>query len=169
MISAAIALVLALSGLIVFALMTPIYLVLLLLFPAERLHAYVRFFCRVFLWSTGHSFHIRGSFPAPANGPYLYLFNHESMFDVFMLAAAIPHYFTSVAANKQFSWFFWGYLIRKYGAIPIKRRELREAIHSLSQVEAAIRDGISFIMSPEGTRTLTGKIGPFKKALFMWP
>ncbi len=166
MIKTALAIVFAFLGLSVFAVLTPIYLLLLIIFPAPRLHPYVRFFCRVFLWSTGHRLQVKGTFPKQENGPYLFLFNHESMFDVFMLGAAIPYYFTSVAAQKQFSWFFWGYLIRRYGVIPIKRRDLTKAIQSLAKVEDAIRKGTSSIMSPEGTRTLTGKIGPFKKGPF---
>ncbi|RMF08318.1 MAG: 1-acyl-sn-glycerol-3-phosphate acyltransferase [Candidatus Neomarinimicrobiota bacterium] len=161
-----VAVVLLVAGLVVFAVLAPLYLLLLIVFPAPRLHRFVRLFCRLFLWATGHRLQIEGEFPPPDQGPYLYLFNHESLFDVFMLGAAIPHYFTSVAAAKQFHWFFWGYLIRRYGAIPIRRRELDKAIQSLNQMESVIRRGTSCIIAPEGTRTLTGKIGPFKKGPF---
>jgi 1-acyl-sn-glycerol-3-phosphate acyltransferase len=50
--------------------------------------------------------------------------------------------------------------------IPIVRKELGQAIHSLNKAEDAIRDGISFLISPEGTRTLSRELGPFKKGPF---
>jgi len=109
---------------------------------------------------------VRGTPPPKKGQPYLYLFNHQSLFDSFMLAAAIPHYITAVGANKQFSWPVWGYLVRRYGVIPIKRRKLKAAIHSLHLAEEAVQKGTSFIISPEGTRTLTGEMGQFKKGAF---
>ena len=83
-----------------------------------------------------------------------------------MLAAAIPHYFTAIGANKQFSWPIWGWIVRRYGVIPIKRKKLKEAIYSLDLAEESIRKGTSFIISPEGTRTLTGEMNAFKKGPF---
>jgi 1-acyl-sn-glycerol-3-phosphate acyltransferase len=50
--------------------------------------------------------------------------------------------------------------------IPIVRKELGKAIHSLNLAEDAIRNGISFLISPEGTRTLSREMGPFKKGPF---
>jgi len=161
-----IAVLLMLSGLIVFGILGSLYLLLLVFIPAHRLSPAARGICRLFLWSTGHTLKINGTPPNPKEGPYLYLFNHESMFDVFMLGAMIPEYFTSVGKASQFSWFFWGTLLKRYGAIPIKRRELTEAIHSLDKMEEAIGKGVTFIVSPEGTRSLTGKVGSFKKGPF---
>jgi len=57
-------------------------------------------------------------------------------------------------------------LARRHGAIPIKRKKLDQAIHSLDSAEEAIRKGISFFISPEGTRTISGKLGEFKKGPF---
>ena len=109
---------------------------------------------------------IKGTPPSKDGQPYLYLFNHGSLFDAFMLGAAIPHYFTAIGANKQFSWPIWGWIVKRYGVIPIKRKKLKEAIYSLDLAEESIRKGTSFIISPEGTRTLTGEINAFKKGPF---
>jgi len=143
-----------------------VYLFLLLFIHPEKLHPLARIICRILLATSGQWLSVRGTPPPKKGQPYLYLFNHQSLFDSFMLAAAIPHYITAVGANKQFSWPVWGYLVRRYGVIPIKRRELKAAIHSLSLAEKAVKEGISFIISPEGTRTLTGELGEFKKGAF---
>ena len=83
-----------------------------------------------------------------------------------MMVAAIRHYFTGVGAVEQFSYPVWGYLVKKYGVIPIIRQKLKTAITSLQTLEEAINNGTSMMIAPEGTRTLTGKMGPFKKGPF---
>jgi 1-acyl-sn-glycerol-3-phosphate acyltransferase len=96
----------------------------------------------------------------------LYLFNHQSLIDQFLVAGTVREYITAVGADYQFSWPIWGRVIKRLGAIPIIRTELTKAIHSLSLAEDEIRKGTSFLMSPEGTRTRTGKMGEFKKGPF---
>lgn len=143
-----------------------VLLTALFIIPSQKLHPLVRLISRILLLAGGQLLIIKGQVPNPDKGPYLYLFNHESMFDAFIMGAAIPHYFTAVGANYQFSWPIWGFVIRRYGIIPIKRRALGEAIQTLSGAEEVIRKGVSFMISPEGTRTLTGELGPFKKGPF---
>ena len=104
--------------------------------------------------------------PPVKEQPYLYLFNHVSMFDQFMVGAFIPHYITAIGAKEIFKYPVWGQLLYRYGAIPIIRKKLKSAIKSLGLVEQAIRNGSSFIIAPEGTRTRNGEIGVFKKGPF---
>ncbi len=153
-------------AILVFLLLVGIYLLLRLFINPITLFPFVRVACRIMMVTAGQWLQIEGNIPNKKGQPYLYLFNHESMFDPFMLAGSVKHYITAVGANFQFSYPVWGFLIKRYGAIPIKRKKLDDAIHSLDMAEEAIRNGISFIISPEGTRTLSGKMGPFKKGAF---
>ncbi len=41
-------------------------------------------------------FSVKGQVPKKENGPYIFMFNHESMFDVFMLAGSIPYYINAI-------------------------------------------------------------------------
>ncbi|MFQ6611635.1 MAG: lysophospholipid acyltransferase family protein [Fidelibacterota bacterium] len=143
-----------------------IYLLVFLFIPPKKIHPLARVFCFLILTAGGQWLKLYGVPPDPKKGPYLYLFNHESMFDVFMMVAAVPHYISAVGANKQFSWLIWGFLIRRYGIIPIKRSQLHEAIRSLELAEIEIRNGVSFMIAPEGTRSIDGTMGPFKKGPF---
>jgi 1-acyl-sn-glycerol-3-phosphate acyltransferase len=88
------------------------------------------------------------------------------MFDQFMIAAYVPHYITAVAAIEQFRYPLWGQIIKQYGVIPIIRQRLKDALNSLSLAEKALKSGVSFLISPEGTRTTTGVLSPFKKGPF---
>ncbi len=105
--------------------------------------------------------------PPPLNGqPYLYLFNHVSMFDQFMIGAHISHHITAIGAKEIFQYPIFGKVIKHYGAIPITRNHLKDALNSMVAVEEALNNGISFLIAPEGTRTLTGEMGVFKKGPF---
>jgi len=118
------------------------------------------------LLSAGQIIKLEGTVPDAKDGPHLYLFNHQSMFDQFAIAGTIDEYISAVGGEFQFSWPIWGRLIKRIGAIPIIRENLEKAIYSLSLAEEEIKKGTSFLISPEGTRTLTGKMNIFKKGPF---
>ena len=83
-----------------------------------------------------------------------------------MIIAAVPHYISGVGSKEQFEWPVWGRLAKKYGLIPIERKNINSAVKSLDALENAINKGVSAAISPEGTRTLTGKMNEFKKGPF---
>jgi len=142
------------------------YFILTTFISLQQAHSYMKWFCRICLFSAGQMLRIEGSIPKKEKQPYIYMFNHESMFDHFMIAAATSHYLTGVAAEDQYSYPVYGAGLRRYKAIPIKREKLKDAIHSLDEAESVIKNGISLLIAPEGTRTITGTMGSFKKGPF---
>ena len=150
----------------VFVLGAFVYILLTFIFKPTQLYPVANIVCRLMLLAGGQWLKVEGRRPDKNGQPYLYLFNHESLMDAFMLGGSVKHYITAVGAEYQFSYPIWGTLARRHGAIPIKRDKLTKAIYSLDKAEEAIRKGISFIISPEGTRTLSGQLGEFKKGPF---
>ncbi len=134
--------------------------------PSYKLHNLARAIAWTVIITGGQWLKIKGNVPLKENGPYLYLFNHQSVFDAFMLVASARHYFTGIGAVEQFSYPVWGFLAKKYGLIPIERKKIHSAIGSLTEVENALKNGVSAMIAPEGTRTLTGELGAFKKGAF---
>jgi len=100
------------------------------------------------------------------NKTYIMMGNHQSLFDLFVIPAAVPLCFTGVEAAYHFSIPVWGYLIRKWGCIPIERNNLKSAVKSLESARQTLLSGINLCILPEGHRTLTGKMGEFKKGPF---
>ncbi|MFA5021165.1 MAG: lysophospholipid acyltransferase family protein [Patescibacteria group bacterium] len=164
--SAALSLILHLSGLIALVIVASVYVLLTILIPPRYLQWYVRIGCRFILLSCGQWLTIKGQAPDPIDGPYLYLANHSSYLDAFIVGAAIPEHFGAIAADYNFQIPGWNWAIRRYGAISIVRHKLNEAINSLKHAEEAIASGLSILIFPEGTRTLDGKLQPFKKGAF---
>ncbi len=149
-----------------FSLGAIVYGTAIIFFPASKLHPLARVLAVLFMIFGGQWFRVKGQAPDPQKGPYLYLINHESLFDPFMVVAAVRHYFTGVGAYEQFSYPVWGFLVKKYGVIPIIRQKLDNAISSLEKAEDAVKEGVSIMIAPEGTRTLTGRLNEFKKGPF---
>ena len=143
-----------------------IYLFAALFISPKKLYRLARLLSRLILLSAGQIIILEGEMPEQEEEPHLYLFNHQSLIDQFLVVGTAKEYITAVGADYQFSWPIWGRVIKRLGAIPIIRTELTKAIHSLSLAEDEIRKGTSFLMSPEGTRTPTGKMGEFKKGPF---
>ena len=150
----------------VFIVGSAIYYLLMILFGSKNIHVVSKMLARIFIISGFQRFKIEGELPDKTRGPYLYLFNHGSIFDPFMVIAAVPHYITGVGSKEQFSWPLWGKLAKRYGLIPIERKKIGSAVKSLDLLESAIGNGISAAISPEGTRTLSGKMNAFKKGPF---
>lgn len=152
--------------LLVFVLGVSGYFFITTFISLDRAHGYMKIFCRTTLLAAGQLLNIKGHVPPRNNQPYIYMFNHQSMFDHFMVAGSTSHYLTGVAAEDQYSYPIYGSALRRYKAIPIKRGKLKDAIHSLHEAEKVVLSGTSLLIAPEGTRTVSGELGNFKKGPF---
>ena len=136
------------------------------LLPPPKTYKVVRFLFKILIRIMRIKLIVSGKENIESNHSYLIMGNHESLFDNFVIPAAIPLCFVGVEAAHHFSLPVWGYLIRKWGNIPIQRYNLKNAISSLDIAKQRLLSGTSIGILPEGHRTLTGKIAPFKKGPF---
>ena len=166
LLSAMMALVFWATGLSVLAVGVSVYIPLTLVLPPRWFDGLIRIVCRAILLSSGQWLRVEGPMPDPDNGPYIYIFNHGSLFDAFVLMGVLPSPISAIGAQKQFNWPIWGTLLRRYEVIPIQRDERGAAIASMEAAEKVLAKGVSIIISPEGTRTLDGTLQPFKKGPF---
>ncbi len=97
---------------------------------------------------------------------YLFLGNHQSLFDLFAVPAALPDFAVGVEAESHFRLPLWGSLTRRWGNIPIPRRDRKRAIRVLESARTRLRSGTSVVILPEGHRTRNGGLGEFKKGPF---
>ena len=153
-------------GVIFFLVSFIILSVCLLTLPKPRTFAIARKFFAIQIRLMGIRLVVNGIENIDPDKTYLMMGNHQSLFDIFVIPAAIPLCFTGVEAAYHFSIPIWGYLIRKWGCIPIQRSNLNSAINSLKLARQTIASGLSICILPEGHRTLNGKMGKFKKGPF---
>jgi len=153
-------------GIAVFVFSFNILVFCLLLLPRKTTFRIARFLFSIVIRLMGIKLVVNGRENIDPDHPYLIMGNHQSLFDLLVIPIAIPVCFVGIEAAYHFSIPVWGYLIRKWGNIPIQRNNLEKAILSLEMAEKAFLKGMNICMLPEGHRSLTGKIAPFKKGPF---
>lgn len=100
--------------------------------------------------------------------PQIVVANHTSWFDVFAVAAHFPGAYHFVAKQELARIPIFGAAWIACGHIAIDRSDLSSAVASLERAAEKIRkDDATIVMFPEGTRSPTGELQPFKKGAFM--
>lgn len=92
--------------------------------------------------------------------------NHSSHFDIFILNKVIPVRFGWVAKAILFKVPFMGWHMKLNGYISIDRGHREKAIKSMDAAAEKVKGGSRITIFPEGTRSRTGELLPFKKGLF---
>jgi len=98
---------------------------------------------------------------------YLFMANHVSLFDLFILGGFIPGIVRGVEAHNHHRWPVYGWVSRRLGNIPIERESVHQSVVSYRKTLHLMNSGRSMIILPEGHRTLDGNLKPFKKLPFM--
>lgn len=88
--------------------------------------------------------------------------NHQTYFDPFWICFKINGKFRFMAWDKAFDWFLIGRFIRYLGAFPVSL-ECGGTVKTLKLTFAALRDGATLVIFPEGSRGFSdGKMLEFK-------
>lgn len=129
-------------------------------------HALARAWAHSTLWMCGTRVVVKGLDNVPFNRSYVYVSNHASMFDIPIILASIPDQIR-IMYKKELHWipvFGWGLKFGSY--IAIDRGHGSEAKRNLEKAAGTIASGASVLLYAEGTRTLDGRLQPFKRGAF---
>jgi len=102
----------------------------------------------------------------PRDQPVVYASNHSSMFDIWALAATLPGSVRFVAKEELTRVPLLGPGMLAAGHISIDRGRKKQAFEAYARAAQTIRSGFSAVVFPEGTRSRTGELLPFKNAPF---
>jgi len=140
--------------------------VCLFIIPPDRLYPFIQKVFRLQLKIMGLALDVIVPENFDRDGKYIIMGNHESLFDIFAVPAAVPVRFVAVEADFHFRAPLWGSLIKRWGCVSLERPNLGKAIDSLKAAEKIAASGTSVLIMPEGGRTLTGEMKEFKKGPF---
>jgi len=98
--------------------------------------------------------------------PAVFIGNHTSQFDPPLLISTLPSRPVFVAKRELARVPFLGWVIWLADFIFIDRAQRESALRSLADAAVRIRGGQSLAAFPEGTRSRTGELLPFKKGVF---
>ena len=136
--------------------------------PTGRIyHLHAKLWGRLGIWMAGAKLEIIGLEKVPAEGPLIFMSNHQGNFDILSLFLAIPRQFSWIAKEELFAIPVFGHSMARAGYIPLDRSDGRRALKSIEAAAAMIRNGRSVIIFPEGTRTPDGNLLPFKRGGFL--
>jgi len=110
-------------------------------------------------------FRCTGSMAPDPRRPYVVVSNHESFVDI-LLISHLPWEMKWLSKAELFRVPVLGWLMWLAGDIPIKRGFGPSAIEAIARCRAALANRVSVMIFPEGTRSPTADLLPFKDGAF---
>jgi len=121
---------------------------------------------RMALWLAGVRLEVQGRDRIPPGRPVVFMANHQSNCDPPALLSVMPP--VLVLVKKEFfrvPIIGRGMVMR--GFIRVDRRNREQALEAVEKGVQALKAGKSFLVYPEGTRSLDGRLQGFKKGVFV--
>ncbi len=106
-----------------------------------------------------------GTMPANPRRPYVVVSNHESFVDI-LLISQLPWEMKWLSKAELFGIPVLGWLLRLAGDIPIRRGLGPSAVEAIARCREALANRVSVMIFPEGTRSTTADLLPFKDGAF---
>ena len=128
--------------------------------------ALARLWSRVILGVPGVKLEVKMHTPLEPGRPYVFMPNHASMVDIWVVFVAIPASFRFIAKKQLAKIPLFGWAMAAGRFIFIDRQNAASARRSMEEAARRIRAGQSVVIFPEGTRTRDGRLLPFKKGGF---
>lgn len=137
------------------------------LLPNSQLSYFpARWWGRAFCYLLFIKVRIKGLELLHPNQSYIIACNHQSMYDIFVIYGWFPMFFKWIMKAELRKIPLVGKACEAAGHIFIDRSNPIAAKKSLERAEAQLKNGVSVVIFPEGTRTRDGKPGKFKKGAF---
>jgi 1-acyl-sn-glycerol-3-phosphate acyltransferase len=115
----------------------------------------------------GIRYRVRGREHIPANRAVVFCSNHESNVDPPVLFQALHKRLHVLFKAELTKLPVLGAVMVAGGFVPVERDRREASMASIDRAAASIRDGNTFLIFPEGTRSKTAELLPFKKGGFI--
>ncbi len=110
--------------------------------------------------------HLEGRKKIPWNRAVVLVSNHRSMVDIVILNK-LQRPFRWTSKSENFKLPFVGMVLSLTNSVRIRRDSLRSGMQFLSQAASEMKKGSSILIFPEGTRSRTTTMRPFKEGAFL--
>ena len=110
-------------------------------------------------------FRYSGTMPQNPRHPYVVVSNHESFADI-LLISHLPWEMKWLSKAELFRIPIMGWMMWLAGDIPVKRGFGPSAVEAMERCRKALRQRVSVMIFPEGTRSKTAELLPFKDGAF---
>lgn len=125
-----------------------------------------RFFCKAVLFVTRVKVVVIGQHHVDRKKNYLVCSNHQGLFDIISHVVAVPLPLLFVSKPDYFRIPIMGQGMRASGHLEVTRRDMKRDRRTMDQLANYLKEGRSYVMYPEGTRSKDESVGPFKMGAF---
>jgi len=129
-------------------------------------HHYARLWGKTALLANRVNVKVEGMENLDRKGPYIFMSNHQGIYDIFVLLGYLPFQFKWLVKKELFSIPFFGWTMSAAGYISLDRGGSRKTVEAMEEASQMIKQGMSVVIFPEGSRSPDGSIQPFKKGGF---
>ena len=128
-------------------------------------HWCARSWSRLILATTGVHVEVSGLERLESDRAYVFVANHQSIYDIPIVFWSLPYQIRIIAKESLGRFPFLGWHLRRTGHILVDRRHPNRAA-IFGRASKLMKDGLSLIVFPEGTRSRDGRVAPFKGGSF---
>ncbi|MEB3222558.1 MAG: lysophospholipid acyltransferase family protein [Candidatus Sericytochromatia bacterium] len=145
----------------------PVLLVAISLRTRQEVWPFATSVFRLTMRLAGVDVRVEGREHLARSGHLLLMGNHVNWLDHLILTSLLPNPLAGFEKVENFRIPIYGFLMRRWGNVPVSRRsDPEEARRVVAEASRLLSEGVWFGMFPEGTRTRSGELGPFKKGGF---
>lgn len=134
--------------------------------PPDRVQWLERLYCKVQVALTGARWRAVVHPDVDPDQPYMFAQNHTNHLDHVVLYNATPHLKQGLELETHFKYPFYGWYMKARGTVPVPADKNKRYRGIVKGMKREVENGHSLLVFPEGTRTITGRVGPFKKGVF---
>ena len=125
-----------------------------------------KIWAKLFCWLTFVSVKVKGRENIEKTTSYVFISNHQGAYDIFALSGYLGHNFCWMMRRALINIPFVGTACQMSGQILVDTHNAKALKKTMDDAKKRLNKGVSLCVFPEGRRTDTGKMGPFKKGAF---
>lgn len=146
---------------------TPFLLFCMLFGIREPLYEIGKAVMRLSRWILGLRLDVSGLENVDRTKNYVFMGNHTSFIDGPLLFTVIPQHVRVIMKRSVFKLPVLGFGMKYVGFVPVDRNRAQRGKEAIERAARVMRDrGYSFLIFPEGTRSLDGTLGAFRRGGF---
>lgn len=126
-------------------------------------HLWSRFTCCLFMMRVK----VEGRENIRKGESYVFVANHQGAYDIWCIYGYLNHNFKWLMKKSLEKIFAVGWACKKAGQVFVDDSSVAGIKETIANAEKTLKHGMSVVIFPEGSRSMDGKMIPFKRGAFM--